>query len=153
MSRTTQAKAAIKPEVVEVVDFDADTIEAEDEVTFTFRLGGRVWSCRSQQDVPMHLMEQMGTAEDDPKQGVLAVGAFFRAVLVEDQVDDFCELIEQRNSPLTLKKVQPIMDKASAAIFGRPTERSTGSSGGPRRTAGTSRAASSSRGTRRARSA
>lgn len=127
-------------------DIDLDAIEVPTETSATFRLDGRVWSCKHQDAIP-------ATIADALFSGTVQVGPFFAAVLLDDDVDDFLELIGRPDTPLTLGRLQGLMEKLTETLVGYPTGRPSTSTTGSRPTVRSSGVNSSSRATARRRSA
>lgn len=143
---------------------DFDSAPEEVAVSGTFRLGGKLWSLRSSDDVPFELMRRlMGTAppaagiNESPedvagraREAVMQTGPFFEATIVPEEVDDFMTMFTSPQSPVTLGKLKDLMEHVSECIFNttpgeRPTKPSRSSSPGRSKTGRTSRAASSGR--------
>lgn len=127
-------------------DLDLDAIEVPTEISITFRLDGRVWSCKHPDAIPSTVADMLAT-------GRVQIGPFFTAVLVDEDAADFLDLITRPGTPLTVGRLQVLMETLVEEMADRPTRRSASSQHGPRSTARTSEAGSSSAGTRRVRSA
>jgi len=130
-------------------DFDDDEIG---EPSATFNLGGRRWTCRPTEDVPFGVVQkfyeaaQAGEGEgDDDGAGLMQVGPFFRATISRDEVKEFMEMLADPDGPLTLGKVQPVMEFIAGNVLGRPTEPDETSAPGPAKTGPSSVGASSRR--------
>jgi hypothetical protein len=128
--------------------FDLDEIEADVEPIAQFKLGGRMWTVRNRDLIPVDVLEDvMGPA------GV-QVKKFFRAVLVEDEVDEFIEMLaEPGEAKLNLPRLSYLMENLVSVIMDRPTERSGRSTSGRTATQRGSGAGSSSAATPRSRRA
>ena len=136
-------------------DFDADRTSAP---SCKFKLGGKWWHCRA--SVPFGflrgLLDDQGPAEgvEALKSRMVQIERFFSAAIVPGESADFLAMLNDPSSPVGLPEVQPVIDFINEAMLKRPTERSSVSSPGPRKTTRTSKGASSSRATpRRASSA
>ncbi|HEX3539658.1 MAG TPA: hypothetical protein VHT75_04365 [Acidimicrobiales bacterium] len=131
-----------------LVDLDDVEIPAgPEEPSVTFRLDGREWACRERDQLPALVVEQlMGV-------GTLMVEEFFNNLLVPADVAPFRALLHRQDCPLTLPRVRKLMEMLAEQVLRRPTVRSSSSPRGPRKTAGTSKAGSSSPGTPRKRRA
>lgn len=149
------------------MDFDAPTGEAP-AFSGTFTLGGRTWKIRHRDDIPFEIVKRlMGQASQAEAKGdaeqaararevVMQTGPFFQATIVPEEVKDFMTMFEDPSSPLTIGKLRPVMEYVSQVAFSeeeRPTVPSKTSRPGRSTTGATSKVASSSRGTRRTRSA
>ncbi len=125
-------------------DFDDDDIG---EPSATFTLGGRRWTCRPTEDVPFGVIQKFYEAaqagENDDGEGLMQVGPFFRATISRDETKDFMDMLADPNGPLTLGKVQPVMEFIAGNVLGRPTEPAETSAPGPAKTGPKSVAGSS----------
>lgn len=149
------------------MDFDAPRGEAP-AFSGTFALGGRTWKIRHRDDIPFEIVKQLmgqatsaeGDSEEDTaartREVVMQTGPFFEATIVPDEVDDFMSMFQDSKSPITIGNLRPLMEYVSTTAFSgeeRPTQPSKTSRPGRSTTGRTSKAASSSQGTRRTRSA
>jgi len=105
-----------------VPELDLDAIEVPSEVACQFRLGGRHWHCRTAGAVPFDTVARLVGAKDDA-QAIVQVEPFFRAVLVPEEGEDFCALLHAEDSPLTLERIQALVEYVSEHVLARPTER------------------------------
>lgn len=118
----------------------------------SFRLGGRLWHCRSADDVPFRATKVFAVSAEDDVAGVLVqVDSFFADLLVPAELTEFRAMLDAEDSPLTVGILTPLMtDLATAMLAPTPTTPAGASSNGSRRTGRSSGAPSSSRATRRA---
>ena len=123
---------------------DLDEIGEESEPSCTFTLGGKKWSCRQIEDVPWGVVEKMLAVGQDAEKAMVQIGPFFRAVLVPEEVPSFEAMLNSPDSPLTLRRVMPLVQHLSSAVMQRPTGRALPSTTGSRKTRRTSVDASSS---------
>lgn len=126
--------------------FDVDDVEVEEAVSCTFTLNGRLWSCKSRDEIDARVLDQIGT-------GGMQVGPFFTGILVDADVVDFAALVADRNFPMPLGKMVRLMEFLSEQVLNRPTVRPSLSQSGPKPTKRTSGGVSSSPATQRRRSA
>lgn len=115
----------------------------------TFTLGGREWSCRAPEQVPLAVFKKMlGSAESavedeaevDPKAELTPAQAkkkaqatresfsriddFFAATLVPVEVDDFLTMLnDPKITSVTADNLQPIMKYVTEHVLNRPTKR------------------------------
>lgn len=145
------------------MDFDTPTGEGP-SFSGTFSLGGVTWHIRHRDDIPFEIVKRlMGQAAQAEAEGeeavaerarevVMQTGPFFQATIVPEEVKAFMAMFEDANSPLTIGKLKPVMEYVSKVAFSeeeRPTQPSKTSRRGRSATGATSKAASSSQGTRR----
>lgn len=127
-------------------DIDLDAIEVPDEPSVTFRLDGRTWACKDSEAIPATVVDMLGT-------GQVQIGPFMAAVLVPEDAEDFLALLNRPDCPLTIGRLQALIEPLSEKLLDRPTGRPALSRRGSRPTAVTSAAGRSSREQHRARSA
>lgn len=128
-----------------VPEIDLDALEPESvEPTCTFKLGGEIWTVRNADLIGVGIL-------DDAMNSGVKVADFFRAVLIPDDIDEFMELMNRSDTPLTIPRAMKLVELLVEQVTARPTGRSQPSTAGPLPTAATSTAVSPSRATRRAR--
>ena len=117
----------------------------------TFTLAGRVWSCRNADDVPFDLARRIFTAQLGGKVSEFyqQLGPFLQAMIAEKDWPDFEALMNQPGSPITTGVVGDLVPFMVSQVIGLPTAPSKPSRTGRQTTGSKSRAASSSRATRR----
>jgi hypothetical protein len=113
---------------------DFDDIPEEHESPCAFRIGGREWHCRNQDEVPFAIMRDVLADQPAPDQ----VENFFRAVLLKEEFEDFKALLRDPESTLSVGRVRPVIEFVSEHVFGRPMERPGTSEPGPLQTASAS---------------
>jgi hypothetical protein len=129
--------------------FDADAVECDDEVTVTFRLNGREWSCRNRDVIDARIAAALiGNVAMS-----ISISDLFAGILVPEDVEEFTALLASPEFPLPLRKTRGLLEFLTAQILNRPTVRPSSSGDGPRSTEATSGGGSPSAGTRRRRSA
>lgn len=127
--------------------FDADAVEVSDEVSCTFKLNGREWSCRDRDRIDARIV---GAVLGN---GTMNVLQFFTEVLIPEDSEAFAEKLNAPDFPLPLARTQRLMEFLVEQILNRPTVPLGSSGGGRQTTRATSGESSSSRATRRQRSA
>lgn len=136
------------------MDFDAQAGGANDtsaKPSCTFKLGGRDWSCRSPEQVPLAVFKKMlGSTDSDVEDEVEVEGDtkatltpaqakkkaqktresfsriddFFAATLVPSEVDDFLAMLnDPKITSVTTENLQPIMQYVTEHVLNRPTKR------------------------------
>lgn len=121
------------------VNLDEVDVEAAGEPSVTFTLDGREWACKPRGAIPALVVDGiLGAAP-------MRLDAIYRALIVDDQVDDFMALLARPDSPFTLGRLQKLAETVTEAVLNRPTQRPATSQAGPRSTGVTSRAGSSSK--------
>lgn len=121
------------------VHVDLDELEIPEEPSVTFTLDGREWACKPRGAIPAFVVDGiLGAAP-------MRLDTIYRALLVEDQVDEFMALLARPDSPFGLTRMQKLAEKVTEAVLNRPTQRPVASQRGPLTTGATSRAGSSSR--------
>lgn len=133
------------------VHIDLDAIQPSDEPSVTFELDGRQWACKNRAAIPTFIVDALLGAIP------IRTDALWRGLLTEtverdgktvNQADEFLEMANRPNSPLGLERSTKLAETLAEVILQRPTRRSSPSGLGPRKTTGTSKAGSSSRGAR-----
>ena len=137
-------------------NLDLDEFEAPQEPSVVFTLDGRDWECKPKEAIPVVFVEALlGSVpmRVDRLVGGLLAETVERDGKPVDQVAEFMTLLARPDSPMTLQRWRLLAERLVEEILNRPTVRSRNSTPGPRRTAATSKANSSSPGTRRKRHA
>lgn len=130
------------------VDFDFDTEDdaADLPPLCTFRLGGKVWHVKNDDLISLGVMNQALSDKG------MQVTEYFRAVLVPDEIPAFEKMLADPPADVSLGKIRAAMSKTATRVLGFPTTAASGSSSAsPARAQkrASSRARSSSQGTRR----
>lgn len=138
------------------INLDLDDLEVPDEPSVVFTLDGRDWECKPKEAIPVVFVEALlGSVP-------MRMDRLFAGILAEtverdgetvDQHAEFAKLLGRPDSPMTLPRWRLLAERLVEEVLNRPTVRSRSSVPGPRRTGGTSKGGSSSRGTRRKRQA
>lgn len=129
-----------------VENFDADAVEVSDEVSCTFTLNGEQWSCRNRDQVSAVMVNSAFS-------GALTDLQFIQAVLVPEDRERFAVNLPREDFPFGVKQQQMLTQFLIEQILNRPTVPLGSSGPGRQSTKATSAGSSSSRATRRARSA
>jgi hypothetical protein len=125
---------------------DLDAIEASDEPSMTFNIGGRTWHCKGSDEIPWPIIEEFFKAQGsgDVSAVVMNVDTLFEAVLFPDEVEDFMAMKQDKQGPMTYKRFSELAKTVAEEVFGVPTEPPGISPTGRRPSARTSGGGSSS---------
>jgi len=120
----------------------------KDTPPLTFTLEGVEFECLP--DIPgAVLTDFLGDAtSDSPGRSAPALVNFITAVLLDDQVEPFLDLVHSKDTIIEIDLLGEIVTWLVEEYAGRPTERPSRSAGGPRSTTRTSTGGSSSRASR-----
>ena len=134
--------------VEETVDFDLDAEEDAPDLPSlcSFRLGGQVWHIKNDELISLGVMNQALSESG------MQVIEYFRAVLEPGELAAFETMLADPPADVSLGKIRAAMRKTATRVFGFPTTADSGSSGaspGKPQKRASSRARSSSQGTRR----
>lgn len=153
MSPARRGAAAAVPE--EAVDLDLDQVETSDQPSFTFRLDGQRFRCRSQGDLSWDTIEKWLNAQATGNLIVVVTENFFEQILFPEDVEAFNELKSQPKSPLTSDRAIELINTINEKVFGikgaaDPTKRPASSQRGSRKSGSGSKAKHDGRVTRTA---
>lgn len=107
---------------VPFLDLDAVGDEAEAKPSCTFKLGGRMWSCRQPEEVPYAVIKSLVQGSETGEGTITQVDDFFTATLMPEQVEDFLTMLDDKGNGLTLGKLQPLMKHVAENVLNRPTQ-------------------------------
>jgi hypothetical protein len=145
MTPARRGAAQAAPEA-EVFDLDLDAIETQKEPSFTFRLGGRVFHCKHQEDLQWDMVEKwlVAQATGNDMQIAILLDEFFGVLLYDDEYDAFMEMKRDRTGPLSAGRALQLVQKINTEVFGLsgaadPTPRPAPSGRGSRKSASGSR--------------
>lgn len=130
------------------VDFDLDAEEGDETLPplCSFRLGGKIWHVKNEDLISLGVLNQ-AISENG-----MQVIDYFRAVLVADELPAFEQMLLNPPDDVSIGKIRAAMNKTASKVLGFPTQAVSGSSAasqGPAPKPKSSKARSSSQGTRR----
>ena len=123
-----------------------DEIELSDEPSFEFTLGGKEWHCKASEDIPWATVESFlaAQASGNTEAVVVMMDDLFRAVLWNEEVEDFLEMKADTAGPVTVTRFNELIGDLVKAVFGTPTSPPSSSRAGRRSTSGRGSGAGSS---------
>lgn len=114
-------KRAADVEAPEVVDDDLDEIEMSKEPSYSFRLGGRVFHCRSKDDLHFDTIEKWLIARENGAGSIaVAMDAFFSAMLFPDEVESFLAMKADPTGPGTTERMTRLIERVNEKVLGLP---------------------------------
>lgn len=131
---------------VEMETFDVDAVEADDEVTVTFTLNGEKWSCRNRDQIGAYVIDSAFRGQTTDLQ-------FIQSVLIPADAKRFMEKLPREDFPFGVKQRLRLTEFLVEKLVNHPTVPLDSSGPGRRNAKATSAESSSSRATRRQRSA
>jgi hypothetical protein len=105
----------------------------------TFKLDGRIWHVKAVDDLPWGTLNNWirGTIQQAGGDGTLSALTardFFTAVLVDDEQEAFGKLLDQPKTAPSVRTIRALSIRVQEVLFDLPTQPSSTSSAGRRRT-------------------